>query len=463
MYYGMPQDADLNLLLSKCTQNKLLFDAGLVTLKDNLTKIPKEIDDIGDWVIKQRALLRNEYALRSEIVDLETNNLTSIFARKILNKVSEFSAKLKENTMKMRRLVEYKGAIALWLGVHGDKEKMRLYSDELPRLFPNEKMKKGYVISFPVFEEMENPLVSRDWVGLTTTSILSDALKGRISYGLIEPIHELIKKNGAYYADLNVPPFDVKVDERKSDSEMENILKDATDKTNALIAEVIEKEAEFLGNLLSTSTNSAGSIFGMYETLSKDITTEIRAFLVGQSSDIQKKWLECTEDRGAIQTKIKVIESYFNQDNLTEANKILADLDGIFAQVPISTVEEVQHSSKVEDFYTKINHLKMLELYYKRQSTLGPIEEVKRGLQRLHESLGNLEASVLTSLQTAIEKDRTALSEKITKMKAEAVSVEEKKRIEDIIQPKVDAVMAKSPSDIPRCIEIKKELGALVL
>ena len=452
MYYGLPQDTDLNSLLSKCAAIKLQFDSGLTKLEGNLTelaKTPKDISDIGDWLLQQRALLKSEYALRQEIVELETKNLTSIFARKILNKVAEHTMKLSNNQAEMENLMEYKTAVAKWLGVHPDD---RQYSEEVPILFPNKKI-KGRVLTFPVFEEMDNPHVSRDWEGLTKTALLSDQLKARMTMGIVDPIKAFTEKHKAYYTNLSVPKPESGIDERKTDAEMERITENYTKVVNDAKAEAVQKESELV------------DIFRNYKEIVADIATEIRAVLGTQSTEIQTRWLKCTENRGAIQTKVALIQPYLDTNSMTDANKILADLDEIFNQVPLSKVEEVQQSSKVEDFYSKMNHWKMLELHFRRGELLPSIKAVENGLDRLEESLGHLEESVLMKLQEDLEKSRTELSARLTKVKADASTrsdLNALKNIQDTIQPKVDAVMAKNPSDIAACIQIKRELDAII-
>lgn len=450
MYYGLPQDADLNSLLSKCTAIKLQFDAGLTTLETNLTKIPQDISDIGDWLIQQRTLLKNEYALRHEIVELETKNLTSIFARKILNRVAEYNTKMTSARAEMENLIEYKAAIAKWLGIHPDE---RQYSEEVPSLFPNKRI-KGRVLTFPVFEEMENPHVSRDWVGLTKTALLSDQLKARITMGIVDPIRAFTEKYRDYYTNLSVPVPEAIADERKSDAAMEQMLKKYMDTVNNAKAEAIQKEAELEG------------IFKTYGEISTDIASEIRVTLGAQATEIQNRWLKCTENRAAIQTKMAVIQPYLGTNDATDANKILADLDIIFNQVSLSKVEEVQQSSKVEGFYSKMGHLKLIELHHTRSQLLPAIKGVEEGLDRIEESLGDLEANVLLKLQADLEKSRADLSAMLTKEKADASArsdLDKLKYIQDTIQPKVDAVMAENPSDIAACIRIKKEIYAIAV
>ena len=453
MYYGLPHDTELNSLLSKCAALKLQFDSGLTKLEGNLVelvKTPQDISNIGDWLIQQRTLLKNEYALRHEILDLETKNLTSIFARKILNKVAEHSAKLSNDRAEMESLVEYKTAFAKWLGIHPEE---RQYSEEVPVLFPNKKI-KGRILTIPVFEEMDNPHVSRDWEGLTKTALLSDQLKARITMGIVDPIKAFTDKHRDYYANLNIPDPEGIIDERKTDAEMARITENYTKVVNDAKAEAVQKEAELDG------------IFNNYREISTDIASEIRAVLVTQSAEIQNRWLKCTENRGAIQTKIAVIQPHLETNNMTDANKILADLEEIFNQIPLSKVEEVQQSSKVEDFYSKMNHWKMLELHFRRGELFPSIKGVEDGLDRIEESLGHLEESVFTKLQTALEKSRIELSERLTKVKADATSrsdLDKLKNIQDIFQPKVDAIMSENPSDIAACIRIKKEMDAIVV
>ena len=450
MYYGLPQDTDLNSLLSKCTAIKLQFDAALTTLETNLTKIPQDISDIGDWLIQQRTLLKSEYALRQEIVELETKNLTSIFARKILNRVAEYTTKMSSARTEMENLIEYKAAVAKWLGIHPDE---RQYSEEVPSLFPNKRI-KGRVLTFPVFEEMENPHVSRDWVGLTKTALLSDQLKARITMGIVDPIRAFTEKYRDYYTDLNVPLPEAVVDERKSDAAMEQALKKYVDIVNNAKAEAIQKEAELEG------------IFKIYGEISTDIASEIRVTVAAQAAEIQNRWLKCTENRAAIQTKMAVIQPYLETNDATDANKILADLDVIFNQVPLSSVEEVQQSSKVEGFYSKMGHLKLIELHYRREQLLSPIKAVEDGLDRIEESLGNLEANLLVKLQADLEKTRADLMAMLTKAKADASArsdLDKLKYIQDTIQPKVDAAMAENPSDIAACIRIKRDIQTIAV
>jgi hypothetical protein len=450
MYYGLPQDTDLNSLLSKCTAIKLQFDAALTTLETNLTKIPQDISDIGDWLIQQRTLLKSEYALRQEIVELETKNLTSIFARKILNRVAEYTTKMSSARTEMENLIEYKAAVAKWLGVHPDE---RQYSEEVPSLFPNKRI-KGRVLTFPVFEEMENPHVSRDWVGLTKTALLSDQLKARITMGIVDPIRAFTEKYRDYYTNLNVPLPEAVVDERKSDAAMEQALKKYVDIVNNAKAEAIQKEAELEG------------IFKIYGEISTDIASEIRITVAAQAAEIQNRWLKCTENRAAIQTKMAVIQPYLETNDATDANKILADLDVIFNQVPLSSVEEVQQSSKVEGFYSKMGHLKLIELHYRREQLLSPIKAVEDGLDRIEESLGNLEANLLVKLQADLEKTRADLMAMLTKAKADASArsdLDKLKYIQDTIQPKVDAAMAENPSDIAACIRIKRDIQTIAV
>ena len=113
-----------------------------------------------------------------------------------------------------------------------------------------------------------------------------------------------------------------------------------------------------------------------------------------------------------------------------------------------------------------MGHLKLIELHYRREQLLSPIKAVEDGLDRIEESLGNLEANLLVKLQADLEKTRADLMAMLTKAKADASArsdLDKLKYIQDTIQPKVDAAMAENPSDIAACIRIKRDIQTIAV
>lgn len=452
LHSGAPADNELTNLLSTCTQKKLEFDGALKTLEDNVNAIPKDLEDISGWIDTQTVLIRNANNLRREIIEMETAHTVAIFTKKLSNNFSEAMNQLQINVKKVEALIKYKTTIAKWLGIYtADEESMRKYTEDVPHLFPNTEF-KGYIITFPVFEEMSNPLVSRDWYTLADSKVLSDALRLRVSMGLIDPIKTLIQNLTTYYTNYDIRAYEpFNADDKKSDAEMNATIDASTKRTNAYISEAITNEANF------------GDIFEFYGKVSADLAVELQVILDAQATDIQNKWTVCTGIQTAIQTELQLLEPYLDNTARIQASKIAADMDTLFGAAPTANIEDVQRNSKLQDFYTNMNYLKKIELIYARGKILESIGKLSADLGPIQDSLESLESDVLVILRSNIEKSRANLLTTVSQMKANATSASELKKISDTIQPSVDSIVSKNPTDIPGSIELIKEIAAVPL
>ena len=447
---GGQADRNLTRVLEICTQKKMEFDGTVKKLDENLGAIPKYLDYIQSWVDTQLLLVKTANALRREIAEMEMNQSVNIFTRKLANKFSENSKKIQDSQAKVDALIEYKKAIAKWLGIYGDEGEIRSYTNQIPSLFPS-KTVKGYFLSLPVFEEMENPLVSRDWYTLANTDSLSEAIRLRISMGLVDPIKTFIKDNTAYYTNYDIHAYgELDPNSRKTDEEILQVVEDCKKRVDAFIAEAIEVESKL------------GPIFDFYKDIRVDIATELRPGLEGLARIIMEAWTECADTQTAIQTKIKYLEPYLDEAGMVQARKIAADMDGLFSEDLTASVENVRRSTKVADFYVAMNHLKMIEIQHEREKLLDAVKGLKGNLGPIQDSMEDLDEEVLANLRGQIETKRADLVARVLKMKADAVDPGELSRINDAIPQKtLDDIASKNPPDIPGCVELLKAIEAV--
>jgi hypothetical protein len=449
IHSGTPADKELTALLSSCTQKKLEFDGALTTVEGNMNKIPKFLEEISGWIDSQTVLIKNANALRREISEMEVSHSVDIFTKKISNKFADVLEKLQANVAKADELIKYKIAVSKWLGIYTDADAMRKYTEDVPVLFPNKEF-KGYFLSFPVFEEMTNPLVSRDWYTIAESNIMSDAIRLRVSVGLVDPIKKFTDKFKAYYTNYDIRAYDNIDKNNIRETDTAKILDASTKKTEAYILEAIGNEG------------SLGDIFEFYKKIRGDLATEVQPVLNTQATDILQKWTDCKGIQTAIQTELQLFEPYLDDTTNIQANKITADTDTLFSECPVSSIEDIQRSSKQADYYANMNHLKMIEIHHSRIKILHSLNKLLVDLRPIQDSLQDLEAEILTKLRRTIETKRAALSENLTQMKENAAgSAAESKKIADTVQPAVDAALSKNPADIPGCIELLKEINAV--
>jgi hypothetical protein len=447
---GGQADRNLTRVLEICTQKKMEFDATVKKLEERNGAIPKYLDDIQAWFDTQSILVKNANALRREIVEYEINQSVNIFTQKIASKFADTSKKVQDSQAKVDVLIEYKKAIAKWLGIYVDKAEMRSYTNQIPSLFPS-KTVKGYFLPLPVFEEMENPLVSRDWYALANTGSLSEAIRLRISMGLIDPIKTFITENTAYYTNYDIHAYgELNPNSRKTDEEILQVVEDCKKRVDAFIAEAIEVESKL------------GPIFDFYKDTRIDIATELRPVLEAQARNIMEAWTKCADTQTAIQTKIKYLEPYLDEAGMVQARKIGADMEGLFSDDLAAAVENVRRSTKVADFYVSMNHLKMIEIRHERLKVFDEVNGLQGNLVPIQDSMEDLDDAVLANLRGQIETKRANLMTRILKMKAEAADPGQLSRINDAVPQKMlDDIASKNPPDIPGCVELLKAIEAV--
>jgi hypothetical protein len=196
---GSTTSDDLTALLNKTTGKKVEFDAILKALDTNINTIPKDLNDLESWVQNQEILIDNARSLHKEIIDLDNVHTVEIFTQQLMNNIQSSVTKMKENTDKMKALVEYKKKIAFWLDIYPDLVAQKEYADKPPLPTTVSSLKAYTTIQFLPFEELENPFVKRDWYPLADTDIFNASTRTRITFNIVDPMKTFIEKTRGFY------------------------------------------------------------------------------------------------------------------------------------------------------------------------------------------------------------------------------------------------------------------------
>jgi len=440
---GTPPNPELTKLLNTCSKKKVEFDGVLNTLDDNINTIPTELSYLDKWVNDQDMLIERAIFLHHEILDIDSLHTVDVFTQQLSNNLKNTTKVLEENVEKVKSLIEYKKKIAKWLGLYPDAVAMKEYSEQVPIISSAQNL-KGYTITFPIFEELQNPYIIRDWFSLLNTDTLSKTVRTRITIKITDPMKAFIDKYGKYYTKYDISGLSP----APSTYELYNAdkLKEIVDASNrhvdGLIAEALDGEAEL------------APIFKEYKLISSDLRTEIQPVLVKQATDIQAKWVDSTGERTAMQTNLKLLEPYLQGDQVTRAAKIGTDMDALFTSDKLSDIDDIQHSLKVPDYYANMNYMKMIETAAVWNNTSSYLGFLSNEMSNIQESMKTLSSDITNVLSANIQTSRDDLQKEITATKAAITDGAKLKDFGDTIDPLLLKMMAKTPIDIPSTIEI---------
>ena len=440
---GTTTNPELTKLLNTCSKKKIEFDGVLNTLNDNINAIPTELSSLDKWVNDQDMLIERAISLHREILDIDSLHTVDVFTQQLANNFRNTTKVLEENVEKVNKLIEYKKKIAKWLDLYPDAAVMKEYSEQVPITSSAQNL-KGYTISFPIFEELQNPFIVRDWYSLLNTDTLSKTVRTRISIKLTDPMKAFINKYGKYYTkyDISAPSPAPATYELSNTDRLKEIIDESNKTVDDLIVEALDGETEL------------APIFKEYISISSDLRTEIQPVLVKQAGDIQAKWVDSTGERTAIQTNLKLLEPYLQGDQVARAAKIGTDMDALFTSDKLSDIDDIQHSLKVSDYYAKMNYMKMIETTATWNNTSSYLGFLSNEMSNIQESMKTLSSDIKNVLAANIQTSRNDLQKQITTTKAAITDGAKLKEFSDTIDPLVLKMMAKTPTDIPSTIEI---------
>ena len=442
---------DLTVLLNKTTGKKVEFDAILKSLDTNIHTIPKDLNELEGWVQNQEILIDNARGLHKEIIDLDNSHTVEIFTQQLMNNIQTSVMKMKENTDKMKALVEYKKKIAFWLDIYPDSAAQKEYADKLPLPTTASSLKAYTTLEFLPFEELENPFVKRDWYTLADTDILNASTRTRITFNIIDPMKAFIEKNRGFYTkyDIIVNPPEPETLQKESEEALQKIVEVSDKLTNEHILAAIEAEA-----LLEP-------ILKEYKNVRVDLHTEVEKILNITASSVQAKWLDCTGKRTAIQTNIALLQPYLNESQTTRVNKMNKDMEDLFSSDKLSPVDEVQRSLKVPDYYANTNYLKMLETNTSWSYTSSLLTNIQDNLSNVQSDMEPLQIEVLANMQTTIKTGRDEIKALYDTKKTGTSDAASLKSLTSSLDPKVSQIMEQSSADIPTSISLINKISSL--
>jgi hypothetical protein len=445
------KSADLTALLNKTTGKKVEFDAILKSLDTNINTIPKDLNELEGWVQNQEILIDNARGLHKEIIDLDNTHTVEIFTQQVMNTIQSSITKMKENTDKMKALVEYKKKIAFWLDIYPDSAAQKEYADKLPLPTTASSLKAYTTIQFLPFEELENPFIKRDWYTLADTDILNASTRTRITFNIIDPMKAFIEKNKGFYTkyDIIVNPPEPEMLQKEGEEALQKIVEVSDKLTNEHMLAAVEAEA-----LLEP-------ILKEYKNVRADLHTEVEKILNITASSVQAKWLDCTGKRTAIQTNIALLQPYLIESQTTRVNKMNKDMEDLFSSDKLSVVDEVQRSLKVPDYYANINYLKMLEMNTSWSYTSSLLTNIQDNLSGVQSDMGPLQTEVLENMQTTIKTGRDEIKALYDTKKTGTSDAASLKSLTSSMDPKVSQIMEQSSADIPTSISLINKISSL--
>lgn len=447
---GESKKSDLLKLINTCVEKDLEFNGILKTLETNLSNIPSNLNSLESWVNTQETLIERAREIHKEIVEINDVNTVDVFSQQIANNIANTTKKLKENRDKIEGLIEYKKRIALWLKIHPDPGLQKDYSEKYPVITTAPTL-KGYTIKFLPFEELENPNIHRDWYSLDKTALLDSATRMRVSVKLIEPMNSHIEKYKEFYTsyDINANAPDPLTYQTADEKALQKIVDESDKTTNEHIAKAVDSE------------NSLKPIFEEYENIRSDLRVEIQKILEKKARDIQEKWLENTGKRDAIKTNILLLQSYFNEDQITKINQVNADLDQIFSTDKLSAIDSIQQSLKVPDYYTNMNYLKMIEVSTKWDDVLGEINIIADKIASVQSTMETIQKDALSNMQESIKTGKNDIVAAYTTLKEEISDGAILKTLTSKMDPRISEIMEEKSEDIPSSITLLKSISDL--
>ena len=447
---GGAKNTNLTAILNTCSAKKVEFDGILNTLRKNLTNVPKDLNELEGWVNSQEILIDNANGLYKEIIDLDNVSTTEVFTQQLINNIETSVKKMEENVEKLKALVQYKKKIALWLEIYPDYAVQKEYSDKTP--VPTTVVTlKGYMTKFLPFEELENPLIKRDWYALPDTDILSASTQARIRMNIVEPMKTFIEKNKDLYTnyDIIVNPPDPQSLQREDEEGLKKIVEESDKRTNEHILAVVDAEV-----ILEP-------IFKEYDNVRSDLRIEIQKILNTTATDIQGKWLDCTGKRTAIQTNITLLQPYLTEEQMTRVNKINRDVEGLFSSDKLATIDEIQRSLKVSDYYANINYLKMLEMNTNWSYTSSMLSIIQNNLSNIQSDMESLQSDVLVTIQKTIQTGRDEIKTLYDTKKGRTSDGASLKNLTMTMDPKILQVLEQQTTDISTSIGLLNKMTSL--
>ena len=450
---GSPSSPELSSLLSQMVTLKVDFESRLKTLEGGVATMPKIFNQLDDWVTNQRMLIKKEYDVRRQIVQIETNSMVDLYTKRALNDSSSTLSEIQKVRAKADAYLNYKKLIALWLGVYPD---MGQYAqDPLKPAIPSSPILKGYSIPFPVFEELSNPSFSRDWEGLLTTAKLSDALRSRVSLELILPIQAFIKNNSGFYINgddtLSIPAAEVLA--TKTTDELKGVLADSKSKMDNNMANAIIAEA------------ALQPIFEKYQRVRSDLRAEIQGVIQNQATQIQMIWTAISGQSTAIQTNLQILQPYLTPEQKGTAEKMVASVDGIMALDALQQVQGVLQSMKIPGFYNELSYMKMITLQAEREVLLGSLTPIQEKFEPVQDQLNSLQGDVLTNLKGSIGTSLMNMNASIVSAQATlSAAVGDNSALQTLqttIRPEADALTAQPLNTVADCIGVMTKIDAL--
>ena len=447
---GGAKNAKLTEILNTTSIKKVEFDGILKTLQANIANVPKDLNELEGWVNTQEILIDNANGLYKEIIDLDNISTTEVFTQQLINNIESAVKKMEENVEKLKMLVQYKKKIALWLEIYPDYAIQKEYNDKQP--VPTTVVTlKGYMVKFLPFEELENPYVKRDWFPLPETEILNVSTRTRITMNIIQPIKAFIEKNKDFYTkyDIVVNPPDPQNLQREDEEGLKKIVEESEMRTTEHLSAALDAEVML------------EPIFKEYSNIRSDLRVEIQRILNTTATGVQGKWLDCTGKRTAIQTNITLLQPYLNEEQTTRANKINRDVEGLFSSDKLATIDEIQRSLKVSDYYANINYLKMLEMDANWSYTSSVLTNIQGSLSNIQSDMESLQSDVLVTIQTTIQTGRDEIKGLYDAKKTRASDGASLKNLTSTMDPKISQVLEQSSTDIQTSISLLNKITSL--
>ena len=445
---GNPSSSDLSDVLKTMINLKVDFETRLRALEKNADSIPKFLVDVDTWIQTQQILINKEYEIRKEIIQIVNTNLVDVYTRRIKNASSSTLSEIKGVRNKADDYLSYKKTIALWLEIWSVQTDVSDYSKKPFHPASNNPF-KGYSITFPVFEEISNPLISRDWKSLLDNTKISDSLRSRISLELILPIQNFVTANRDFYNVLNDTdsiPTIMSLENTPTDN-LKTVLTQSKTTMDGLVANAITIEGELL------------PIFENYKKIRSDLRTEFQKMLEDQATNIQQIWTDITGQKTAIQTSIQILQDYFTSDQENVANSILKSMDEIIPPDIFEKVEKIQQSVKAPDFYTNIPYIKMAQTLNEWNDLISSLKKTGDQIQPIQTEFNNFQSDVLTHLQNSIATAKNTINDSIVAAKVKYANTDSSlQTIQDTIQPKVDDMMNRTTDTISDCISVNTKI-----
>lgn len=445
---GNPSSSDLSEVLNSMINLKVDFEKRLQTLEKNMDNVPKFLVDVDTWIQNQNILINKNYDVRRQIIETVNTNLVDVYTKRIKKTSSSTLSEIKQIHNKATDYLSYKKTIALWLEIWSVQADTLDYSKR-PLQPASDSPFKGYSIAFPVFEEISNPLITRDWKSLLDNTGISDSLLSRISLELIIPIQKFVASHTDFYNvtnDIDSIPTIESLENTPTDN-LKTILTQSRVTMDGLVANAITVEAEL------------SPIFENYKKIRSDLRAEFQTMLEDRATRIQQAWTDITGQKTAIQTSVEILQEYFTSDQETTANSILQSMDEIIKPDIFQRVENIQQSVKTPGFYTNIPYIKMGQTVNEWNDLISSLKDTENQLHPIQTQFNTLQSDMLANLQTSIATAKSRINDSIVAAKVKYENTDVSLQIlENTIQPKVDA-MIKQPTDtISDCIAVNTNI-----